>query len=77
VRLYAEPVSPLQHTEIGTEKLLSCAQHGIPCVCVSGIMAGGNAPVTLAGAADAKTLDAKAGRHDPLGGCRPLQFAET
>ena len=48
--LYAEPVSPLQHTRIGTEKLLFCAKNGIPCAYIPGVMAGANAPVTLAGA---------------------------
>ncbi len=48
--LYAEPVSPLVHTRIGAEKLVFCAERGIPCAYVSGIMAGGNAPVTLGGA---------------------------
>ena len=48
--LYSEPISPLQHTKIGTEKLLFCAAKGIPCVYVAGTMAGGTAPVTLAGA---------------------------
>ena len=48
--LYSEPISPLQHTKIGTEKLLFCAEKGIPCVYVAGTMAGGTAPVTLAGA---------------------------
>jgi len=47
--LYSEPLSPLQHTRIGTEKLLFCAERGIPCVYVCGIMAGSNGPVTLAG----------------------------
>jgi trimethylamine--corrinoid protein Co-methyltransferase len=48
--LYAEPVSPLVHTEMGAEKLVFCAEHGIPCAYVSGIMAGANAPITVAGA---------------------------
>jgi len=47
--LYSEPLSPLQHTRIGTEKVLFCAERGIPCVYVCGIMAGSNGPVTLAG----------------------------
>lgn len=47
--LYSEPLSPLQHTRIGTEKLLFCAERGMPCVYVCGIMAGSNGPATLAG----------------------------
>jgi trimethylamine--corrinoid protein Co-methyltransferase len=47
--LYSEPIAPLQHTKIGTEKLLFCAEKGIPCAYIPGVMAGGNGPVTLAG----------------------------
>ena len=48
--LYSEPLAPLQHTRIGTEKLLYCAAKGLPCAYIPGVMAGGNGPVTLAGA---------------------------
>lgn len=47
--LYSEPLSPLQHTKMGTEKLLFCAERGIPCVYVCGLMAGSTGPATLAG----------------------------
>ena len=47
--LYSEPLTPLQHTKMGTEKLLFCAERGIPCVYVCGAMAGGSSPATLAG----------------------------
>ncbi|MCK4282749.1 MAG: trimethylamine methyltransferase family protein [Candidatus Brocadiae bacterium] len=47
--LYAEPIAPLQHSKIGTEKLLFCAERGIPCAYIPAVMAGGNGPVTLAG----------------------------
>lgn len=46
---YAEPVSPLQNTKEALEKLLLCAEYGIPVTYTSGIMAGGTGPVTLAG----------------------------
>jgi len=59
--LYAEPVSPLVHTEIGAEKLVFCAQHGIPCAYVSGIMAGANAPITVAGAVALANAECLAG----------------
>jgi len=48
--LYSEPVSPLVHTDLGIEKVVFCAEHGIPVTYVSGIMAGANAPITVAGA---------------------------
>jgi len=47
--LYAEPVSPLQHIEIVLKKLLLAAERKIPVVYTPGIMAGGTAPITLAG----------------------------
>jgi trimethylamine--corrinoid protein Co-methyltransferase len=47
--LYAEPIAPLQHTKISTEKLLFCAEKGIPCAYIPTVMAGGSGPVTLAG----------------------------
>jgi len=46
---YAEPISPLIHSPEGLEKLLFCADHGIPIAYVSGISAGASSPVTLAG----------------------------
>jgi len=47
---YSEPLSPLQHTKDGIEKLLYCAEHAIPIVYPSGTSLGGTAPVTIAGA---------------------------
>lgn len=46
---YSEPTSPLRHTKEATEKLLYCAEHRIPIVYTSGIMAGSSSPSTLAG----------------------------
>lgn len=47
---YAEPISPLHHSPEGTQKLLTCAERGIPVVYTPGLMAGATGPVTLAGA---------------------------
>ncbi|MEI8216603.1 MAG: trimethylamine methyltransferase family protein [Eubacteriales bacterium] len=47
---YAEPISPLVNPEESLEKLLMCAEYGIPVTYCSGIMAGATGPVTLAGA---------------------------
>jgi len=47
---YAEPISPLVHSETGTGKLLFCAERHIPVVYVSGCMSGGTMPVTLSAA---------------------------
>ena len=50
IALYAEPISPLIHGSDAIEKLLFAAAHFVPAVYTSGIMAGANAPATLAGA---------------------------
>jgi trimethylamine--corrinoid protein Co-methyltransferase len=46
---YAEPLSPLKHTEVGVAKLLFCVEHGIPVVYTPMTAGGSNAPVTAAG----------------------------
>jgi len=47
---YAEPSSPLQHSKDALEKLLFCAEHGIPVTYPSGTSLGATAPITIAGA---------------------------
>jgi trimethylamine--corrinoid protein Co-methyltransferase len=47
---YSEAISPLRFPENVMEKLIFCAQNGIPICLPSGSNAGGGAPVTLAGA---------------------------
>ncbi|HHX51121.1 MAG TPA: trimethylamine methyltransferase, partial [Clostridia bacterium] len=47
--LYTEPSSPLMHSREAVEKLLLCAEKGIPVVYTVGIMAGATAPITSAG----------------------------
>lgn len=47
---YAEPLSPLIHTNGAVEKLLFCADNHIPITYTPGMMSGATAPVTLAGA---------------------------
>jgi trimethylamine:corrinoid methyltransferase-like protein len=46
---YAEPFSPLVHTDEGVAKLLFCVEHGIPVIYTSMTLAGSSAPVTAAG----------------------------
>lgn len=48
--LYTETISPLIHSRMGAEKVLFCAEHGIPCIYTVGLMSGATAPVTKAGA---------------------------
>lgn len=48
--LYSEPISPLTHAEESCEKLLFLAGKGLPVVYTPGMLIGGTAPVTVAGA---------------------------
>jgi trimethylamine--corrinoid protein Co-methyltransferase len=48
--LYSEPISPLTHAEESCEKLLYICDKGLPVVYTPGMMIGGSAPVTVAGA---------------------------
>jgi len=48
--LYSETISPLIHSQMGTEKLLFCVEHDIPVIYTVGLMSGCTAPVTKAGA---------------------------
>ncbi len=47
--LYAEPTSPLRHPVESVDKLLLCADWGIPAVYSTSPLAGGTAPLTVAG----------------------------
>ena len=46
---YSEPISPLTHYDPGVDKLLFCAETGIPVIYYPAPQAGGTSPVTLAG----------------------------
>ena len=46
---YAEPLSPMTHTEDGVAKLLFCVERGIPVIYTPMTLAGSSAPVTGAG----------------------------
>ena len=46
---YAEPFSPLIHTDEGVAKLLFCVEKGIPVIYTPMTLAGSTAPVTAAG----------------------------
>jgi len=47
--LYGEPVSPLSHPVESLDKVLFCADRGIPAIYSSAPLAGGTAPITVAG----------------------------
>lgn len=51
ILLYSEPTTPLMHMVEAVDKLLFCAQHGIPVTHSPAPMMGGTAPITVAGAA--------------------------
>ncbi len=46
---YLEPISPLEHPWESLDKLMLCADTGVPAIYVSAPMAGASAPITTAG----------------------------
>ncbi len=48
--LYAEPISPLLYNYESVDKLLFCAEKGVPVTCPPSPNTGGGGPITLAGA---------------------------
>ncbi len=57
--VYTQPTSPLTHSYESIQSLMFCAENGIPVTYASGVIAGGTAPVTMAGCiamANAETL---------------------
>jgi trimethylamine--corrinoid protein Co-methyltransferase len=49
ILLLTDPISPLVHADEVIEKMLFCAEKGIPQICYSGLQAGSTAPMTFAG----------------------------
>ncbi len=49
IALYAEPTSPLVHSREALEKLLTCAEEGIPLVYATTPMLGATGPITVGG----------------------------
>lgn len=58
---YSEPLSPLTHSYGAVQKLLYCADQGIPVNYTPGMMSGASAPVTLAGAITVGNAEALSG----------------
>lgn len=57
--LYGQFISPFEHNKDGLERLLFCAEKGIPIIYVPTVMAGASGPATMAGSlalANAETL---------------------
>ena len=58
---YSEPLSPLTHSFGAVQKLLYCADQGIPVNYTPGMMSGASVPVTLAGAITVGNAEALSG----------------
>jgi trimethylamine---corrinoid protein Co-methyltransferase len=59
--MYIEPVSPLVFAPDVIRKLLFCAEHGIPCIFMSGMLGGGTGPITSAGSLALANAESLAG----------------
>ncbi|BBO73251.1 trimethylamine methyltransferase MttB [Desulfosarcina widdelii] len=47
---FTQPIAPLVHYDSSVDKLMFCAEKGIPLIYYSSVMCGGTAPMTYAGA---------------------------
>lgn len=61
IMLYNEPVSPLMNSEEAIQKLMLCAEYGIPTTYASGGVSGGTSPVTLSGSIVCSNAECLAG----------------
>ena len=61
IMLYNEPVSPLMNSEEAIQKLMMCAEYGIPTTYASGGVSGGTSPVTLSGSIVCSNAECLAG----------------
>lgn len=59
--LYNEPVSPLMNSMEAIQKLMLCAEYGIPTTYASGGVSGGTSPVTLSGSIAVSNAECLAG----------------
>lgn len=58
---YSEPLTPLSHSSGAIQKLFYCADNLIPVTYTPGMMSGGTAPITLAGAITVGNAEALSG----------------
>lgn len=61
IMLYNEPVSPLMNSEEAIQKLMLCAEYGIPTTYAAGGVSGGTSPVTLSGSIISSNAECLAG----------------
>ena len=59
--IYSQFVSPLQHDRLAIERLMFCADHGVPLIYVATIMPGASGPITLAGSVALAVAECLAG----------------
>ena len=59
--MYIEPVSPLGFSTDVMQKVLFAAEHGIPCIFMSGMLGGGTGPITSAGSLALANAESLAG----------------
>ncbi|MBN2152006.1 MAG: trimethylamine methyltransferase family protein [Candidatus Lokiarchaeota archaeon] len=58
---YSEPVAPLTHSKGAVDKLLFCAENGIPICYIPTVLLGASGPVTLAGGITQANAEALSG----------------
>ena len=61
IMVYNEPVSPLMNSEEALQKLMLCAEYGIPTTYAAGGVSGGTSPVTLSGSIISSNAECLAG----------------
>jgi trimethylamine--corrinoid protein Co-methyltransferase len=59
--LYGQFVSPLQHDRNAVERLIFCAEHGVPLIYIPTIIAGASGPVTMGGSLALAVAESLAG----------------
>lgn len=59
--VYSEPTTPLVHTKEALDKVLLLNKAGVPCIYTPGMIMGGTAPVTIAGALSVGIADTLTG----------------
>ena len=59
--VYAEPTTPLTHTKEALDKVILLNENGVPCIYTPGMIMGGTAPTTIAGALSIGLADSLTG----------------
>ncbi|MEG1497426.1 MAG: trimethylamine methyltransferase family protein, partial [Clostridiales bacterium] len=59
--VYCEPTTPLTHTKEALDKMMLLNENGVPCIYTPGMIMGGTAPITIAGALSVGLADSLTG----------------